>query len=160
MGGVAASLGSFVVPPLLRNGNVVRAAAAATAAADPGRWRFSGAHWGAFRARVVAGHVVEIKPFEFDKHPTPILDGTLDVLYSPSRVRYPMVRLDWYRNRRAGAAPSQAGQASRGDNRFIRVGWDEALDLVYDELERIQKDYGPWGAARGQRRLALGGTDA
>lgn len=42
MGGVAASLGSFVVPPLLRNGNVVRAAAATKAAADPGRWKFSG----------------------------------------------------------------------------------------------------------------------
>lgn len=138
LGGVAASLGSVVVPPLLRNGRVLRAATLGDEDAGPGRWRFSGAHWGAFRARVVAGRVVEIKPFEFDKHPTPILDGTLDVLYSASRVRYPMVRLDWYRKRGA------AGQALRGDNRFIRVGWDEALDLVYDELERVQRDHGPW----------------
>lgn len=137
MGGIAASLGSFAIPPLLRNGNVVRAAQGGSGDAGPGRWRFSGAHWGAFRARIVAGRMVEIKPFEFDKHPTPILDGTLDVLYSASRVRYPMVRLDWYRKR------GQSG-GLRGDNRFIRVGWDEALDLVYSEVERVQKDYGPW----------------
>ena len=134
LGGVAASLGSMVVPPLLRNGRVLRAATLDEEGAGAGRWRFSGAHWGAFRARVVGGHVVEIKPFEFDKHPTPILDGTLDVLYSASRVRYPMVRLDWYRKRGA------AGNALRGDNRFIRVGWDEALDLVYGEFERVQRD--------------------
>ncbi|WP_049058711.1 twin-arginine translocation signal domain-containing protein, partial [Achromobacter xylosoxidans] len=70
LGGVAASLGSMVVPPLLRNGRVLRAATLGDEDAGPGRWRFSGAHWGAFRARVVAGRVVEIKPFEFDKHPT------------------------------------------------------------------------------------------
>ena len=32
----------------------------------------------------------------------------------------------------------------RGDNRFVRVSWDEALDLFYQELERIQQNYGPW----------------
>lgn len=31
----------------------------------------------------------------------------------------------------------------RGDNRFVRVSWDEALDLFYQELERVQKTYGP-----------------
>ena len=101
-------------------------------------WKISGAHWGAFRARVEADRVVEIRPFEFDKHPTDILKGTLDVIYSPSRVRYPMVRLDWYKNR------EKSNKAERGDNRFVRVSWDEALDLLYAELERIQKNYGPW----------------
>ena len=101
-------------------------------------WKISGAHWGAFRARVEADRVVEMRPFEFDKHPTDILKGTLDVIYSPSRVRYPMVRLDWYKNR------EKSNKAERGDNRFVRVSWDEALDLLYAELERIQKNYGPW----------------
>ncbi len=29
--------------------------------------------------------------------------------------------------------------------RFVRVSWDEALDLFYQELERIQTTYGPSG---------------
>ncbi|WP_267284320.1 molybdopterin-dependent oxidoreductase [Psychrobacter phenylpyruvicus] len=80
---------------------------------------------------------VEIKPFEFDQYPTKILDGVPGIIYSPSRVRYPMVRVDWYKNRH------KSDTSQRGDNRFVRVSWDEALDLVYEELERIQKDYGP-----------------
>jgi len=49
-----------------------------------------------------------------------------------------MVSLDWYRKRHL------SDTSQRGDNRFVRVSWDEALDLFYEELERIQKDYGPW----------------
>lgn len=137
--GMAASAGVATVPSFLLGSGIVKAQEATTTSSpELGRWRFSGAHWGAFRARVVADRVVEIKPFEFDKNPTPILDGTLDVIYSASRVRYPMVRLDWYRKRQ------HSDRSQRGDNRFIRVSWDEALDLLYEELERIQKDYGPW----------------
>ncbi|QEY25769.1 trimethylamine-N-oxide reductase TorA [Neisseria zalophi] len=112
-------------------------------AKDMAGWKISGAHWGAFRARVEADRVLEIKPFEFDKHPTDILQGTLDVIYSPSRVRYPMVRLDWYRKKQ------NSNRAERGDNRFVRVSWDEALDILYSELERIQKTYGPWALHTG-----------
>ncbi|WP_028358222.1 trimethylamine-N-oxide reductase TorA [Brackiella oedipodis] len=137
---LAASAAATLVPSYVLGSSIVQAQeqGAAAAPSGPGRWLMSGAHWGAFRAHVVGDRVVEIKPFEFDKHPTPILDGTLDVIYSASRVRYPMVRLDWYRKRQ------DSDRSQRGDNRFIRVSWDEALDLVYDELERIQNDYGPW----------------
>ena len=130
------SAGAVLGPGLWSVNRIVSAADANTE--DITTWKISGAHWGAFRAKVVADRVVEIKPFEHDKYPTPILDGTLDIIYSASRVRYPMVRLDWYKKRH------QSNTAERGDNRFIRVSWDEALDLLYSELERVQKDYGPW----------------
>ena len=75
--GLAASAGVAAVPSFLLGSSIVKAQeATATTTPEMGRWRFSGAHWGAFRARVVADRVVEIKPFEFDKNPTPILDGT------------------------------------------------------------------------------------
>lgn len=137
MAGVGATV---VLPATLLNTMVVKPAMAntETAPADFKGWKMSGAHWGAFRARVEADRVVEIRPFEFDKHPTDILKGTLGVIYSSSRVRYPMVRLDWFKNRH------KSNTAERGDNRFVRVSWDEALDMVYEELERIQIDYGPW----------------
>ena len=137
--GLAAVSTTAVVPSMLLSANVVQALEPTSLdRKDWSGWKFSGAHWGAFRARVEADKVVEIVPFEFDRYPTDILKGTLDVIYSASRVRYPMVRLDWYKNRQ------NSNRMERGDNRFVRVSWDEALDLVYEELERIQKDHGPW----------------
>ncbi|MEZ9059340.1 trimethylamine-N-oxide reductase TorA [Vibrio pelagius] len=117
--------------------------ASASAAETDGTWKVSGSHWGAFRARVYAGKVQEIKPLEIDNHPTEMLKGIKGIIYSPSRVRYPMVRLDWLKKHKYSAD-------TRGNNRFIRVTWDEALDLVYRELERVQKDYGPWALHTGQ----------
>ncbi|PWF21250.1 trimethylamine-N-oxide reductase TorA [Corticimicrobacter populi] len=106
-------------------------------------WKVTGSHFGAMRARVSGDRVQEIRPFEFDKHPTEMLKGMIGMIYSPSRVRYPMVRLDWYRKRHL------SDTSQRGDNRFVRVSWDEALDLFYEELERIQQEYGPWALHTG-----------
>lgn len=101
-------------------------------------WKITGCQWGAVRAKVENGRVTEIKPFEYDKHPSEMINGIKDLLYSEARVRYPMVRVDWLKNRQ------NSNRTQRGDNRFVRVSWKEALDLFYEELERIQKDYGPW----------------
>ncbi|WP_026958049.1 trimethylamine-N-oxide reductase TorA [Aliagarivorans taiwanensis] len=107
-------------------------------------WKISGSHWGAFRARIAGGTVVEIKPLEFDQNPTEMIEGIKGIIYSSSRIRYPMVRYEWYKNR------GKAKPSTRGDNRFIRVTWDQALDLFYQELERIQTTYGPWALHAGQ----------
>ncbi|MCG9096926.1 trimethylamine-N-oxide reductase TorA [Laribacter hongkongensis] len=115
---------------------------AAAAAAGP-EWKLTGSHWGAIRARVSGGKVVEVKPFEFDKHPTEMINGIIGLIYSPSRIRYPMVRLDWLKKR------EKSDTTQRGDNRFVRVTWDQALDLFYGELERIQKQHGPWALHTG-----------
>lgn len=125
------SAASFIGPGLLQ------AAHAATQDTE-GQWRITGSHWGAFRARIYAGKVQEIKAFELDPHPTEMLKGIVGIIYSPSRIRYPMVRHAWYVNR------TKSSTTKRGDNRFIRVTWDEAINLFYDELERMQTQYGPW----------------
>ncbi len=108
-----------------------------------GSWRTTGSHWGAFRARILGGEVVEVVPFSHDKHPSEMIEGIKGLIYNPSRVRYPMVRLDWLRK-------DKGWNTTRGDNRFIRVTWDQALDLFYDELERMQKTHGPSAILAGQ----------
>ncbi|MBY7908444.1 trimethylamine-N-oxide reductase TorA [Vibrio fluvialis] len=115
----------------------------AQAAETTGTWKVSGSHWGAFRAQIYGGKVQAIKPLETDKHPTDMLNGIKGIIYSPSRVRYPMVRLDWLKKHKYSAE-------TRGNNRFIRVTWDEAIDLFYRELERVQKQHGPWALHAGQ----------
>ena len=107
-------------------------------------WKVSGSHWGAFRAKIYAGKVEEIKPLELDKYPTDMLNGIKGIIYSPSRIRYPMVRYDWFLNRH------KSDTKTRGKNKFIRVTWDQALDMYYEELERIQTSYGPWALHAGQ----------
>ncbi|EGQ7961403.1 trimethylamine-N-oxide reductase TorA [Vibrio parahaemolyticus] len=135
--GVATTSAASVIGPSLL------ASASANAAESTGTWKVTGSHWGAFRAHIYAGKVQEIKPLELDKSPTEMLNGIKGIIYSPSRVRYPMVRLDWLKKHKYSAD-------TRGNNRFIRVTWDEALDLFYRELERVQKEYGPWALHAGQ----------
>lgn len=135
--------GSLITPSLMAETLLTTKQPTSVDPSELVTWRVSGAHWGAFRAKVVGNRLVEVEPFEYDKHPTRILDSVPGIVYSPARVRYPLVRLDWYKNR------EHSDRSQRGDNRFIRVSWDEALDLLYDELERIQTTYGPWALHTG-----------
>ena len=47
-------------------------------------------------------------------------------LYDPNRLQFPMKRV-----------------GARGEGKFERIAWDEALDKVASELKRIKQSYGP-----------------
>ena len=96
-----------------------------------------GSHWGAFRAKVENGIWTKTVPFEKDLHPSSMLEGLREVVYNPSRVKYPMIRLDWLKH------SYRSDTKQRGDNRFVRVPWSQALDFFHHELERVQNTYGP-----------------
>jgi trimethylamine-N-oxide reductase (cytochrome c) len=131
--------GSALVAPGLLTSRALRKPARLPRSPTTSRPGSSGSHFGAIRAKVVGDRVVEVRPFEFDKHPTEMIKGIPGLIYSASRVRYPMVRLDWYKQ-----APSQRHHASAATTASCASSWDEALDLFYEELERVQKDHGPW----------------
>ena len=103
----------------------------------PAREVLSGSHWGAFHAKVEGGRFVSLRPWEKDPHPLPELVGVQDIVYSPSRIRYPMVRRA-YLEHGPGTAPE-----TRGTGDFVRVSWDKALDLVAAQIKQNQ-DIGPW----------------
>jgi anaerobic selenocysteine-containing dehydrogenase len=54
--------------------------------------------------------------------------GTLQRLYNPNRLKYPMKRTN------------PKGSADPG---FIRISWDEAYDMIVDHLNRIKSEHGP-----------------
>ena len=109
---------------------------AAAAEANSGEV-LTGSHWGAFRAKVQGGRIVSYTPWGKGLLPTAQLKGVIDSIYSPTRIKYPMVRRA-YLEKGPGSDP-----ASRGTGDFVRVSWDQALDLVTKELQRIEKTYGP-----------------
>jgi biotin/methionine sulfoxide reductase len=99
-------------------------------------WRISLAHWGAFEARVRDGQILETRPFNKDPHPSPLTLSIPEAVHSEARIRQPMVRVGFLRHR------GEDGERRRGGEPFVPVGWDEALELVADEIERVRTRYG------------------
>lgn len=99
-------------------------------------------NFGAFWAKVEGGRVVKVRPWEGDPHPIATIEGAVDLAYSTSRIRYPMVRRAWL-EKGPGADPD-----SRGRDDFVRVSWDKALDLAAAEIKRCAA-IGPWSIYTG-----------
>lgn len=93
-------------------------------------------HWGIVRAAVREGRIVRVAPFELDRAPSPNLDRLANLPYSPSRIRYPMVREGYLEK-------GPASRANRGKEKFVRVSWEKALELVASEIRRVYEQYGP-----------------
>lgn len=94
------------------------------------------AHWGAFTAVVEDGRLIACEPFAGDSHPSPMLTAMPAMTYSPLRIARPAIRESWLARR---------SREGRGSDRFIEVGWDEALDLVAGEVGRVRASHGPTG---------------
>ena len=125
-----AVLGGLTAAPLL-------GALPVSAATDPAEvMKLNNAHWGLFTAAVVDGRVVRTLPFAKDPHPNTMVTVMPDLLYGPARVKYPMIRQGFYRDR------SRSDTTRRGNEPFVRVSWDEALDIVAGELKRVKTTYG------------------
>lgn len=93
----------------------------------------SASHWGAFRAEVSEGVVRRILPFEHDPLPSGMNDAWPEMLTSDLRVRRPAVRRGWL---------DGDGGAARGEDEYVEIDWDRALDLVAGEIGRVRADHG------------------
>ncbi len=84
------------------------------------------------RAHVDDDRVVKVEPAEFPdpKYRRICLRGlsSLDVTYHPDRLRYPLKRT-----------------GKRGEGKFERISWDEALDSIAAKFKEIAAEYG-WPA--------------
>ena len=55
-------------------------------------------------------------------------------IFSADRLKYPMKRKNW--------APGGGKKELRGKDEWVRISWDEALDIVASEIKRIKDKYG------------------
>ena len=93
-------------------------------------------HWGTYRAKVKNGKVQELIGWEYDKDPSPIGPGILDIQDGPTRIDAPMVRKSWL-----DFGPGNRNEL-RGIDPFVEVSWEKAEQLVADELSRVKNTYG------------------
>jgi trimethylamine-N-oxide reductase (cytochrome c) len=103
------------------------------------------------------GKIIRITPIEFDdsdaqpwtikargKTFTPPRRTTISpytlvfksMINSPDRILYPMKRVDF-------DPKGERNCQNRGISGYVRVGWEEALDIVANEIKRVKRDYGP-----------------
>lgn len=91
-------------------------------------------HWGAFHA-AWSGADVELRPHPIDPDPNPILDNFRTAVRHRARVTSPAVRRGWLER---GPSPDPM----RGRDEFVEMSWDEVLDRLAAELERVKREHG------------------
>lgn len=57
-------------------------------------------------------------------------------VYSPNRIKYPLKRVDFN-------PADDRHIENRGISKYVRISWDEALEIITSEIKRIQGKYGP-----------------
>ncbi|MCB8881124.1 molybdopterin guanine dinucleotide-containing S/N-oxide reductase [Acidisoma cellulosilytica] len=92
-------------------------------------------HWGVFSARW-QNDALEVRNHAGDPDPNLIVQNFPAALRHPARIAKPMIRRGWLEQ---GAGPS----ARRGRDSFVEVTWDQALDLLAGELQRVKDSHGP-----------------
>ena len=93
-------------------------------------------HWGVYEVEWRDGKAAQIHPFRDDPDPSPIGLSMLSEELARLRVRRPAVRQGWLE----GGAERR--RERRGQEPFVELDWDQALDLVADELRRVIETHG------------------
>jgi molybdopterin guanine dinucleotide-containing S/N-oxide reductase-like protein len=75
-------------------------------------------------------------------------------VYSPNRIKYPLKRVDWDPN-------GERNPQNRGKSKYKRISWDEATNIIANEVKRIKEKYGPYavlchGDGHGETKIIHG----
>ena len=57
-------------------------------------------------------------------------------VYSKNRILHPMKRVDW-------DPKGERNPQNRGKSKYVRISWDEATQIIADEIKRVHDTYGP-----------------
>ena len=100
---------------------------------------FTTAHWGSYYVYTDQGKIVDFSAVDEDRDPSDIMKNMLHVMDDDSRITAPMVRESYLLH---GYANQEKHKGKRGKEKFIEVTWDEAEELVAEELRRVIEQNG------------------
>ncbi|AZI59371.1 molybdopterin oxidoreductase [Nakamurella antarctica] len=92
-------------------------------------------HWGSYTATVTGNRITAITGHRDDPDPSELLGNIASTVTHRSRVTKPSFRRGWLEN---GPGPADR----RGSEEFVELEWDEALDLLAAEIDRVRTDHG------------------
>ena len=95
--------------------------------------RVTSSHWGAFKVITEGDKIVGVEPFSADPNPSAISQILPAAVHHDSRIKRPSIRRGWLESR---------NRDKRGEDAFVELPWDEALDIAAAELDRVRKDHG------------------
>jgi len=99
-------------------------------------------HWGAYDVAVVDGRRIDVRPVTKDPDPSPLGANLAALADHPARVRRPAVRRGFLEEVASGRRGRRSDRR-RGDDAFVEVDWETALDLVAAEIDRVRTEAGP-----------------
>jgi biotin/methionine sulfoxide reductase len=91
-------------------------------------------HWGAFEAETDGTALTAVRPWRGDAEPNPIIDNVASAQHHAARVDRPHIRRGWLEN--------GPGAPGRGEDTFVPVSWETALDALAGELRRVYDTHG------------------
>ena len=92
-------------------------------------------HWGAFVPESDGRDVTALTPYAADPDPSALLANIPGSVTHRARVTTPAIRRGWLED-------GPGATTMRGRDEFVAVPWDEALDLLADELARVKAGWG------------------
>ncbi|HKS35346.1 MAG TPA: molybdopterin guanine dinucleotide-containing S/N-oxide reductase [Enterobacteriaceae bacterium] len=94
------------------------------------------AHWGPMLVETDGETVLSSRGALAGEFSNSLQTAVRDQVHSKTRVRFPMVRKGFL------ASPDNP-QGVRGQDEYVRVSWQEALDLIHAQHQRIRRQHGP-----------------
>ncbi|MGH8882557.1 MAG: molybdopterin-dependent oxidoreductase, partial [Stackebrandtia sp.] len=91
-------------------------------------------HWGAFTADSDGMSLTSVRPWAGDPEPAPLIDNIASAQHHATRIGQPHIRRGWLEH--------GPGAPGRGDDPYVPVSWERALDLLSGELRRVYDNYG------------------
>ena len=107
--------------------------------------------WGVFDVSVKDGKVEAVDAIDLDPQPSALGEALLDGVQHPLRIQRPAVRKGWL------ADPQSRNRRGRGEEAFVELPWDEALELAANELKRVIDTHGNSGIFAGSYGWASAG---
>ena len=94
-------------------------------------------HWGNYLVESDGEQLISVRTYDADKEPTAIGQSLLDAMDPRVRISQPMVRQGFFDN------PDSEDHTGRGQEPFVAVSWDQALDLAASALRKTFDSNGP-----------------